>query len=319
LNEMTLIGTAQEDLIVGGPGSQTIIGGNDDDTLVGGSGDDTYVFNSGDVDFLEEVVELPNGGTDTFLVQTSTNFDNMTDASLDEIEQVLITTGQTANFDGDQLSGEAIAINETSNTGTTTLDINLDGLSTVDFSTLTFAAFTGGDAFDNGADQVNIEGDGSSENITGTTIADNIDGNGSNDTIHGNGGNDTIEGDTGVDSMWGDAGADTFLFAAGDTDGTPAAATDVINDFSGSAGDRIDGSWGAGSGVNYLEAGATVADLATLLTAANTALDGTVDYYLGQVTGGNAYLVTDSDGTGYTEVIELVGVTLGTFQDTYIV
>ena len=67
---------------------------------------------------------------------------------------------------------------------------------------------------------------------------------------------------------------------------------------------------GAGDGTTYVEAGAAVADLATLLSDADTALDGTVVYYVGQVTGGDSYLVVDTDGNGYTDVIQLSGVAL---------
>ena len=50
------------------------------------------------------------------------------------------------------------------------------------------------------------------------------------------------------------------------------------------------------------------ANLAALLTAADTALAGNIDYYFG-VFGGNGYLVNDVNGTGYTNVIQLTGVT----------
>ena len=44
------------------------------------------------------------------------------------------------------------------------------------------------------------------------------------------------------------------------------------------------------------------------MTAADTALNGTIDYYFG-VRGGNGYLVHDEDGAGHTNVIKLTGVT----------
>ena len=61
---------------------------------------------------------------------------------------------------------------------------------------------------------------------------------------------------------------------------------------------------------NYVEASAAVGALGTLLTDADAALAGTVKYYVGQVTGGSTYVVTDDNGVGYTNVIELVGVAL---------
>jgi hypothetical protein len=45
-----------------------------------------------------------------------------------------------------------------------------------------------------------------------------------------------------------------------------------------------------------------------LLSAADTKLDGTIKYYVGQV-GADSYLVTDDDGIGYTDVIKLAGFT----------
>jgi len=58
-----------------------------------------------------------------------------------------------------------------------------------------------------------------------------------------------------------------------------------------------------------VEATAAATTLSALLTAADTALNGTVDYYVGQV-GSDSYLVTDADGAGYTNVIKLTGVAL---------
>lgn len=58
---------------------------------------------------------------------------------------------------------------------------------------------------------------------------------------------------------------------------------------------------------NYIEVLTPVADLTTLLTAADTALNGTIDFYFG-VVGLDGYLVTDSDGTGHTDIIKLTAV-----------
>jgi len=82
------------------------------------------------------------------------------------------------------------------------------------------------------------------------------------------------------------------------------------NDGSSVAVAVVDGTAGAVATGNYVEASAAVVDLTTLLGAADTALAGTVKYYVGQVTGGSTYVVTDTDGTGHTDVIELVGVAL---------
>lgn len=143
------------------------------------------------------------------------------------------------------------------------------------------------------------------------TSIENVTGTAGKDYIVGSIGNNVITGGAGVDYVVGGLGADKFVIVTADADTTGAVATDVIADFTASQGDTI--STGvAGSVTTYVEAVAAVADLATLLTAAGTALDGTAKIYVGQVTGGSTYVVTDTDGTGYTDVIELVGVTLAT-------
>lgn len=168
----------------------------------------------------------------------------------------------------------------------------------------------------------NVIGSSGADYIVGSASNNVLSGGSGNDYINGGDGNDTITGGAGVDTLVGGLGADTFVFATADIDTTAGAVTDKITDFKSSEGDKLklgaagDATLSTG---NYLEAGAAVADLATLLGAADTALDGTVKYYLGQVTGGASYLVIDTDGTGYTDVIELTGVTLATFAATDII
>jgi len=113
-----------------------------------------------------------------------------------------------------------------------------------------------------------------------------------------------------VDKLTGNGGADTFKFLSADVGTTNGVVTAEITDFKTGV-DKIVGIVGgtAGSATNYVEATAAATTLSALLTAANTALDGTVDYYVGQV-GSDSYLVTDADGNGYTNVIKLTGVAL---------
>jgi len=162
-----------------------------------------------------------------------------------------------------------------------------------------------------GADTINA-GDGNDLIIAGDAGLKTINAGGGNDTIKGSAVVDTITGGDGIDTMSGYAGADVFnQIGAIDVDTTLGTVTDIITDFKVTGADTIRGAWGAGAGA-FAKASASVVDLATLLAAADTALDGATKYYLGQVTGGNAYLVTDDDGIGYTEVIQLTGVLLAT-------
>ncbi len=150
--------------------------------------------------------------------------------------------------------------------------------------------------------------------ITGGAGDDTLTGNAAKDTIVGGAGDDTITGGTGVDTLTGGAGADVFDFSDVDTDidTTAGAVTDIITDFV-TASDKLNFT-AAGSATNYVEQLTAAADLTALLTAAGTALDGTVGYYFG-VVGTNGYLVQDVDGTGYTSVIQLTGVTDMAFGD----
>jgi hypothetical protein len=88
------------------------------------------------------------------------------------------------------------------------------------------------------------------------------------------------------------------------------AGYDTIN-FNGDAfrGDYVDATVQNGS-VDAVDAYSNdYTDLTTFMTDANTALDGSVDYFFG-TEGGNGYLaVGDSSGKGVDYVIELVGVT----------
>ncbi len=61
-------------------------------------------------------------------------------------------------------------------------------------------------------------------------------------------------------------------------------------------------------GANFVKVIVAATSLSALLTAADTALNGTIDYYFG-VVGADGYLVTDSDGIGYTDVIKFTGAT----------
>ncbi len=148
--------------------------------------------------------------------------------------------------------------------------------------------------------------------ILGTTGNNSLTGTGGNTFIFGFDGADTITAGASVDDMTGGLGNDKFVFTTTDIDTAAGAVTDIIRDF-GTGTDTIGGSFGAAASV-IQEAGATAASLAALLSAADTALNGTIKYYVGQVTGGDIYLVTDSNGNGYTEVIQLVGQSLASFD-----
>lgn len=172
------------------------------------------------------------------------------------------------------------------------------------------AGGAGNDYLSGGAGADNISGGAGNDTIYGGTENDVIFGNAGNDTIYGDDGNDTIYGGAGTDSMTGGAGADTFGFqgdnlVAAATITSFTAVTDTVVDFV-SGTDKLDFATAA-TATSYAEETVAAASLAALLTAADTALDGTVDYYFG-VVGTDGYLVYSADGANATAVIKLTGV-----------
>jgi len=129
------------------------------------------------------------------------------------------------------------------------------------------------------------------------------------ESISGGEGADVINGGAGIDTMTGGAGADIFVFDSTDLDTTAGAVTDEITDFV-SGTDKIALTI-AGDNANFLSNSIPFGTLSNMLSAADTALDGTIKYYFGIVNNGNndGYLVIDQNGTGYTDVIKLTGVT----------
>ena len=178
-------GNALGNVLTGNSGANVLTGLDGSDTLNGGAGNDTYRYAStAEAAVGENIVEIASGGTDTLRTTATADLSALTvnggadlqgANSLEGIERILIQGGATATFSGAQLTGNSIAINELA-AGTTNLVINVASGATNTFANLTFTAFTGGDAFDNGADTITINGAAGAENITGTRLADVVTG-----------------------------------------------------------------------------------------------------------------------------------------------
>lgn len=255
------------------------------DVITGGVAAETFIQSLG-----ADSIVGGSTGTDTYQVT----------ASLQETGSTEAATGMVVNLGSSAITGTQVYAGITKHLG--------EGAVNVAANSVAYAyASADSSTINNSAVVDSISG---IENVIGSAMADYIVGDANNNTITGG---------AGIDYLTGGDGADTFVFATADIDTTAGAVTDRISDFSSAAGDKLSLGAAGDAGTNYSEAGAAVADLATLLTAADSALDGTVKYYLGQVTGGASYLVIDTDGNGYTDVIELTGVTLATFAATDII
>lgn len=117
----------------------------------------------------------------------------------------------------------------------------------------------------------------------------------------------------GNNSLTATAGSDSFAFSDPDADGLLSIVMYNITGGFVSGTDKLNFA-AAGSGTNYEEKLAAETSVAAFVGAADTELDGTVDYYFG-VVGGNGYLAFDEDGNGITSIVQLVGVTDMAFGD----
>ena len=87
------------------------------------------------------------------------------------------------------------------------------------------------------------------ENLVGSRYGDELSGDGGGnrlsgeaggDVIDGRGGDDVIDGGQGADELHGGEGADRFVFEERDSGDVYLGAADVIRDFDGAEGDRIE-------------------------------------------------------------------------------
>ena len=230
LEGLDITGTVHADSIQGGSGADTITGDAGADTLDGDDGNDLIVADASD---------SVDGGDGLDVVRYAAGFNELADAALSRVEQVLIVSSANAAYDfGAQSESLDIRGNNGSDTitggsGADTLyggagndwllaadtDALIDGGSGVD--TVQFAAaVTQANLAD--ADLVNVEKveitneGGAAYDFGAQTEGLTITGSSGNDSILGSSHADSIRGGNGDDSLTGNAGADTLLGGDGD-------------------------------------------------------------------------------------------------------
>ena len=325
---LSITGGDAVDSITGGSGNDTITGNGGADSLLGGGGDDLFRYTTPS-EVAEDATIIGGLGTDTLRMATGESQIAISDVTFQKGSQLevldLAGSGDIVlaldNFAGLAFAnGIEVKVNEAASSltigaGFLNVALNLSN------GTVNGDVVTGGSQNDTlragggddsllgglGADVLygedgldSLFGGAGIDQLFGGADDDALNGDAGNDTINGGEGDDILTGGSGIDSLTGDTGLDTFYFATGDIDTTAGAVTDIITDFSG---DFIRGSFGAGSVNNFVSAGSISSTLGELLTAADGALNGTVDYYVGQV-GSDSYLISDSDGSGYTDVVK---------------
>ena len=194
-----LVGTKNDDRLVGDDLANTLKGRAGADLLEGGAGDDTLEGEEGD-DTLEGGLgaDMIDGGTHTDGIGDTVSYASSTSA-------VDITLADTA---GDAATISATAGDDAFGDTVTNVE-NIIGSAQAD--TLT------GNSKDNriqggeGADT--IRGGGGNDVISGGLGDDALlDGGAGNDTLDGGAGDDTLEGGGGEDTLAGGDGADTYIY-----------------------------------------------------------------------------------------------------------
>jgi hypothetical protein len=185
------------------------------------------------------------------------------------------------------------------NASVVSLSGKVDGATTVrEVVTATFGAMTSGQTFTLDGVTVTAPAGG----LTGAEVAAFFSAKAA-----GAAPGDIVSGSLTADYATGARSTNTVVFThqTASTNDT----SDVAETGTGTATVTItQGSAGSGTGTtNYAENLTAAATIDDLLTAADAALNGTVDFYFG-VVGVNGYLVQDNDGTGHTNLIKLSGV-----------
>ena len=228
VENLSLTGSAAVNA-TGNGSANTLIGNSANNVLNGGGGVDTANYSGATVGVS---VNLATGTASSTATGTDT---------LVAIENVTTGTG------ADTLIGNAAANTFNGGNGNDNLNggtgndslIGGAGIDTAVYSTATAAVTV--DLINNrasgglGTDTLN-----SIESAVGGSAADSMIGNSAANTFNGGGGNDNLNGGLGKDSLTGSTGVDKFIYKSIADSGVGSAVRDVITDFQGGSGEKID-------------------------------------------------------------------------------
>ena len=301
---VSLVGTANSDILTGFSGADTLDGAGGADQLIGCGGDDTYIVdNTGDV-----VTENANEGNDLVLSSVTYTLGA-------NVENLTLTGTATVNGTGNAL-GNVLTGNSAANTldGGAGADSLIGGAGS-DIYVVDSVGDVVAENLNEGTDlvqsSVSYTLTANVENLTLTsTAAINGTGNGLANTLTGNDASNILDGDAGADTMIGGAGNDTYVV---DNVG------DVVTEAASAGTDLVQSSisYTLGSNVENLTLTGTTAINGTGNTLTNVLTGNSAANILAGGTGDDSYYVSTGDtvteaaGAGTDTVIADVSWTLG--------
>ncbi|MEH2174778.1 beta strand repeat-containing protein [Nostoc sp.] len=239
IEQLNILGTAYDDLIVGSDGNDTLsTGTSGNDTIDGGEGDDILSVNNMAGGIRTTFDATTNNGEITVGTKRVSykNIErlNISGTDADDLivgrsEDDTLSGGTGGNDTIDGAEGDDILFADYSYSN------NIGGIRT------TFNAITNNGEITAGTknrvnykniERFNISGTTSDDNILGNSGNDTLSGGYGKDTISGGAGNDILTGGSGDDTLTGGAGNDKFVYSLRDSDfyGTNI---DIITDFGG--------------------------------------------------------------------------------------
>jgi Ca2+-binding RTX toxin-like protein len=266
-------------------------------------------------------VQMATGGTTANIALT-----NATTGGTIVVSETVAGTLTTANVNGSVAGAGAVTIDldaagtGVSATAETTVNLGITsngtiGITSSSATTVDASSSSGNLTIVGPATTTTLNGGSGNDTLTGGAASQAINGNAGADTIvAGNVANEVIDGGANgsgagnvFDNITLGAGgqAQTVITNNGES-GLTATTVDQITNFI-TTEDKLDFNLAAGSATNFLAGGAS-SSLTDGLTNANTAFNGTVQYFDTQV-GGNTFIFVDADLDGTADMaVQLTGV-----------
>ncbi|WP_376100197.1 calcium-binding protein [Roseomonas sp. CCTCC AB2023176] len=235
----TIYGSSGADFLYGDSGDDFLSGGAGADVLIGSDGQDTADYRSSSAGIR---IDLRNTGA-----QSGGDAEGDALTAIENIIGSAFADDLTASFAGGRLDGRDGDDVLRAGGGVDVL-VGGGGIDLVHYAAARFEGVTvdlargigrggvaEGDRY-SGIEQV--VGGQVADVLTGGSAAETLDGAEGDDRLNGGGGADVLIGGLGADALTGGGGADRFVWTEV-AEGSPAAR-DLVTDFDGAAGDRLD-------------------------------------------------------------------------------